>query len=97
MGERRGTIRVALDLLRAQHEGRAGFDRRQHSRLNGLRTHARANSHFYRRLYEHPMSGPGVQRRRRPTQPRPDHDGVISAVTAVSCSPEDPIPVAVSV
>lgn len=53
MGERHGTIRVALDLLRAQHEGRAGFDRRQHSRLTGLLTHARANSRFYRRLYDH--------------------------------------------
>ena len=51
MTESPGTIRLALDLLRAQRRGWPGIDRRQRARLTALLNHARANSPFYQRLY----------------------------------------------
>ncbi len=51
MTEAPRTIRLALDLLRAQRQGWPGIDRRQRARLTALLNHARANSRFYQRLY----------------------------------------------
>lgn len=51
MTESLGTIRLALDLIRAQRRGYPGIDRRQRARLTALLNHARANSPFYQRLY----------------------------------------------
>lgn len=47
-----GEARTAIDLWRAQREGKAGLARRQDSRLADVVTHARARSRFYGRLYQ---------------------------------------------
>ncbi|HEY5247691.1 MAG TPA: phenylacetate--CoA ligase family protein [Dermatophilaceae bacterium] len=47
-----GSVRVILDLLRAQREGVSGLSRRQEMRLVALVTHARSESGYYERLYQ---------------------------------------------
>ena len=42
---------IALDQLRAQHQGPAGLARRREARLAAIVTHARTSSPFYRHLY----------------------------------------------
>lgn len=46
-----GTVRAAVDLLRAQREGPSGLIRRQQARFDTLVAQTRANSRFYKRLY----------------------------------------------
>ncbi|WFS14990.1 phenylacetate--CoA ligase family protein [Rhodococcus aetherivorans] len=54
----RTRLRLAIDQLRAEHEGPAGLARRRDQRLRALVEHARAGSPFYERLYRHlPAAG----------------------------------------
>jgi phenylacetate-CoA ligase len=56
--ERRGAVRIAGDLWRAEAQGPGGLRRRQQVRLTALVAHARAYSRYFRRAYEGIGYGP---------------------------------------
>ena len=62
MGKWAGSVRVGLDLLRAQREGASGLARRQEARLVALVRYARARSRYYARVYRGLSADRGVLR-----------------------------------